>query len=88
MPGQVLGGTTLASVLRQSFCVQYNPFSKQQCSVQALTGSYLGLICPNQLNQAPAENDYHDNCRAQWEVQTVTHCPGWGGSKSCYQGHT
>ena len=31
---------------------------------------------------------YHDNCRAQWEVQTVNHCPGWGGSKSWYQGHT
>ena len=40
------------------------------------------------LNQASAENDYHDNCRAQWEVQTVTHCPGWGGSKSWYQGRT
>ena len=46
------------------------------------------LIWPSQLNQASAENDYHDNCRAQWEVQTVTHCPGLGGSKSWYQGRT
>ena len=27
---------------------------------------------PSQLNQASAENDYHDNCRTQWKVQTVT----------------
>ena len=52
----------------------------------------LFLICPSQLNEASAENDYRDNCRAQWEAQTVTHCPEWGGggrgSKSLYQGQT
>ena len=37
------------------------------------------LLWPSQLNQASAENDYHDNCRAQWEAKTVTHCPGWVG---------
>ena len=50
--------------------------------------SSLFLLCPGQLNQASAENDYHDNCRAQWEEQKVTHCPGWGKSRFWYQGHT
>ena len=131
LPGQVRGGTTLATVFRQPFCAQYLsdfvktwplgfslvpgaarlqswPVSKKvgglpSWSVQLdspataltvggwirfwLAGTLL-LICPSQLNQASAENDYHDNCRAQWEVQTVTHWPGWGGSKSWYQGCT
>ena len=39
--------------------------------------SSLFLVCPGQLSQASAENDYHDNCRAQWEAQKVTHCRGW-----------
>ena len=43
----------------------------------------LFLICPSQLNEASAENDYDDNCRAQWEAQTVTHCPGLGGQSLC-----
>ena len=41
--------------------------------------SALVLICPSQLNQASAENNYHDNCRAQWKVQTVTHFLGGEG---------
>ena len=45
--------------------------------MEALTGEVL--ICPSQLNQASAENDYHDNCRAQWEVQTVAHFRGGEG---------
>ena len=52
----------------------------QQGSVEVLTGNYLFLNLSSQLNQASAQNDYHDNCRAQWEAWTVTHCPGWGGS--------
>ena len=50
--------------------------------------STLFLLCPSQLNQGSAENNYNDNCRGQWAAQTVTQCPGWGGSKSWYQGHT
>ena len=38
----------------------------------------LFLICRSQLNEASAENDYDENCRAQWEAKTVTHCPGLG----------
>ena len=44
--------------------------------MEALTGTAtLLLFCPSQLNQASAESDYHDNCRAQWEAQTVTYYP-------------
>ena len=49
---------------------QHNPFNKQQCSLEALTGKYLVLTLPCQLNQASAENDNHDSCRAQWEEHT------------------
>ena len=31
-------------------------------------------------------DNYHDNCSGQWEVQTITQCPGWEGSKSWYKG--
>ena len=31
------------------------------------------------MNQASAENDYHDNCRAQWEVQQSPIVPGGEG---------
>ena len=31
-------------------------------------------------------DNYHDNCSSQWEVQTITQCPGWEGSKSWYKG--
>ena len=48
----------------------------------------LFLICPSQLNQASPQNGYHDNYGAQWGAQAVIHCPGWGGLKSWYQGHT
>ena len=42
----------------------------------------------SQLNQGSAENNYNDYCRGQWDAQTVTQCPGWGGSTSWYQGNT
>ena len=59
----------------------------QQCCKAVLRGkpsceTSLLLLQSSQNASASAENDYHDNCRAQWEVQTVTHCPGLGGSKS------
>ena len=50
--------------------IYYNPFNKQQCSLEALTGKYLVLTLPCQLNQASDENDNHDSCRAQWEEHT------------------
>lgn len=44
----------------------HNPFSKEKCLQQALTGKYLVLtVCPWQLNQAFADNNYYDNCRTQ-----------------------
>ena len=47
----------------------HNPFSKEKCLQQALTGKYLVLtVCPWQLNQAFADNNYYDNCRAQGEA--------------------
>ena len=43
-----------------------NPFSKEKCLQQALTGKYLVLtVRPGQLNQAFADNNYYDNCRGQ-----------------------
>ena len=110
----------------------HNPFSKQQCSLETLTGKYLVLNLPQPLSwirpllrmimlialassfifctHCPASNSLASYgqyvckficllikicccccwyyCRAQWEAQTVTHCPGWGGSKSWYKGHT
>ena len=50
--------------------------------------NYLSYVLRSRALRARKELRYHDNCRAQWEAQTVSQCPGWGGSKSCHQGHT
>ena len=68
-------------------CFDTSPLVSSNVQYRLLLAATLVLISYSQLNQASAENDYHDNCRAQWEVQTVTHCPGWRGSKSWYQGN-
>ena len=58
------GGGKTSGVGRGLFW--HNPFSKQQCSLDALTASTLFLPCPSHLNQASVENDYQDKSRAQW----------------------
>ena len=65
-------------------CFDTTPSVSSSVQQKLRLASTLFLICPSQLNQASAENDYHNNCRAQQEAQTVTHCPRWGGSKSWY----
>ena len=79
--GSGLGGKTRV-VERELFW--QHPFSKEQCLLEAWLTSALFLLCPSQLNQASAGNNYHDNCRAQG----VTQSPEWGGWSFWYQGHT
>ena len=71
-------------------CVTYSTRQKVRFSVILLHAARSWCSFSNRYEidvifHVLLKNDYHDNCRAQWEVQAVTHCPGWGGSKSWYQ---
>ena len=41
------------------------------------------LICPSRLNQASAENDHQDYCRAQWEARQSPIVLGGEGQSLC-----